>query len=73
MVFELHGLLDEAALASLRAALAFVRDGGAPVRIVLCAGSEVERSCLAALRALDAELVAESPYLAAWLAGDGSR
>jgi hypothetical protein len=68
VVFELHGLLDEAALASLRAALDFARESGAAARIVLRAGSEVERSCLAALRALEAELVAESPYLASWLA-----
>jgi hypothetical protein len=37
------------------------------VRVVLREGSEVERSCLAELRALDAELVAEAPYLEAWL------
>jgi hypothetical protein len=68
VVFELHGLLDRAALASLRASLDFARASGARARVVLRAGSEVERSCLAELRTLDAELVAESPYLASWLA-----
>ena len=69
VVFELHGAVDEEALASLRAALEFARESGAAARIVLRAGAEVERSSLAALRGLGAELVAESPYLAAWLAG----
>jgi hypothetical protein len=68
VVFELHGLLDAGALASLRAALEFARASGAAARVVLRAGSEVERSCLAGLRELDAEIVAESPYLASWLA-----
>jgi hypothetical protein len=67
VVFELHGLVDGAALASLRAALDFARESGAAARIVLKAGSEVERSCLADLRGLDAEIVAESAYLASWL------
>ena len=69
VVFELHGVVDEEALASLCAALEFARESGAAARIVLRAGAEVERSSLAALRGLGAELVAESPYLAAWLAG----
>lgn len=68
VVFELQGLLDRAALASLRAALASARESGARARIVLKAGAEVERSCLPELRALDAELVAESAYLASWIA-----
>lgn len=73
VVFELHGLVDAAALASLRAALDFAREGGAGARVVLKAGAEVERSCLGALRALEVELVAESPYLAAWIQGAGTR
>ncbi len=73
VVFELHGLLDRAALASLRASLQFARKSGAPARIVLKVGAEVERSCLPDLRSLDAEVVAESAYLARWIAGDGSR
>jgi hypothetical protein len=68
VVFELHGFLDGAALASLRASVEFVRASGASARVVLRTGTEVERSCLSELRALDAELVAESPYLASWLA-----
>jgi hypothetical protein len=67
VVFELHGVVDEEALASLRASLEFARETGAAARIVLRAGAEVERSCLGALRGLGSELVAESPYLAAWL------
>jgi hypothetical protein len=67
VVFELHGVVDEEALASLRVALEFARESGASARIVLRAGAEIERSCVGALRGLGAELVAESPYLAAWL------
>jgi hypothetical protein len=67
VVFELHGLVDGAALASLRAALDFARSSGVPARVVLREGSEVERCCLPELRALDAEVVAESPYLASWI------
>lgn len=73
VVFELHGLVDAGALASLRAALDFAREGGAGARVVLKAGAEVERSSLGALRALEAELVAESPYLAAWIQGTGTK
>jgi hypothetical protein len=67
VVFELHGVVNEEAVASLRVALEFARESGASARIVLRAGAEVERSSLVALRALRAELLAESPYLAAWL------
>jgi hypothetical protein len=65
---ELHGLLDPPALAALRVALEHARSGGAEVRIVLAAGTDVERSCVAELRALRAEVVARAPYLAAWIA-----
>jgi hypothetical protein len=67
VVFELHGLIDRAALASLRTALELARQNGARVRVVLRRGVEVERDCLAELRALDADLAAESPYLASWI------
>lgn len=70
VVFELHGLVDADALSSLRSTVSLVRRGGAPVRVVLRAGAEVERSCLPGLRVLDADVVAESPYLARWLARD---
>lgn len=73
VVFELNGLVDEAALASVRAALDFARESGAEARLVLRAGAEVERSCLPALKTLGVELVAESPYLAAWIAGGSVR
>jgi len=64
-VLEFQGLLDQAALQVLHAAIAGTPRGRA--RIVLRAGTEVERACLQGLRALDAEVVAESPYLARWI------
>lgn len=64
-VLEFQGLLDQAALQVLRAAVAGTPRGLA--RIVLRAGSEVERDCLPGLRGLEAEVVAESPYLARWI------
>jgi hypothetical protein len=67
VVFDVHGLVDEAALANLEASIAFARRSGASARVVLRTGAEVERSCLPRLRALDAEIVTESPFLAAWL------
>jgi hypothetical protein len=67
VVFELHGLLDPAALASLRTAVGLARESGARARVILRPGVEVERACLAELRALEAEVVAESPYLASWI------
>jgi hypothetical protein len=66
-VLEFQGALDAGALAALRASVALAREAGLRARIVLRSGTEVERCCLPALRALDAELVAESPYLASWL------
>jgi hypothetical protein len=71
VVFEVHGLVDPPALANLEASIAFVRQSGAAPKVVLRPGAEVERSCLDRLRALDAEIVTESPFLAAWLAADG--
>jgi hypothetical protein len=66
-VLEFHGLLDATALEGLRVCVAQILASGARPRIVLREGAEVERCCLAALRALDAEIVAEPAYLAAWL------
>lgn len=66
--FEFHGLMDAPALASLEAAIALARASGAEVRVVLRAGSELDRAVLADLRALDVKLEVESPYLARWLA-----
>lgn len=68
--FELHGLMDAAALASLEVSIASARGAGAQVVVVLRAGAEVDRSVLPALRALDVRLEVESPYLARWLARD---
>jgi hypothetical protein len=70
VLFEFHGLVDADALRSLRATIELVRRGGATVRLVLREGAEVERSCLADLRTLEATVVAESPYLARWIARD---
>jgi hypothetical protein len=67
LVLEFQGLLDTAALAGLRAALATARESGATARVVLRAGTEVERCCVPALRTLGAEVTAEAPYLASWL------
>jgi hypothetical protein len=67
LVLQFQGLLDADALAGLRASLARARQNGTRARIVLRAGSEVERSCLAELRALGVEVTAEAAYLATWL------
>ncbi len=69
--FEFHGLLEPAALAELHAGVALARAAGGAVRVVLRAGAEVDRACVADLRALDAEIVAEPAYLARWLADAG--
>jgi hypothetical protein len=66
--FEFQGLLDLAALDDLRAAVARAAEVGTRARILLRVGTEVERACLPGLRAVDAEVVAESPYLARWIA-----
>ena len=67
-ILEFQGLLDPDALAMVRAAAG---PPGAAVRLVLRAGTEVDRACLEGLRALGAEIVAESPYLARWLSDCG--
>lgn len=69
VTFELEGLVDAAGCATLEACVALARAEGAHVRIVLRVGTQVDRACLPALRALDAELVARSPFLASWIAG----
>jgi hypothetical protein len=68
ITFEVQGLLDAAAVAALQASVAAAKVAGGAVRIVLKAGTQVDRECLAALRAAEAELAAESPYLARWIA-----
>jgi hypothetical protein len=66
-VLEFQGLLDATALAGLRASVSQARANGARPRVLLREGTEVERCCVAALRALGADVVAEPAYLAAWL------
>lgn len=68
VVLEFQGLLDAAALAPLEDAVAIAAANGCRARIVLREGSEIDRACLARLAALDAEIVAETPYLARWIA-----
>ncbi len=65
--FEFHGLLDPAALRELLASADLAAANAAAIRIVLRAGTEVDRACLPALCALEAEIAAESPYLARWV------
>lgn len=65
-ILEFQGLLDPDALALVRAAAG--PDPSGAVRLLLRAGTEVDRGCLEGLRALAVEIVAESPYLARWLA-----
>lgn len=67
-VLEFQGLLDVAAVEALRTAFERARSRGQPARILLRQGTAIERSCLAALRGLGAEVEAESAYLASWLA-----
>jgi hypothetical protein len=69
VTFEVQGLLDAPALAALEASVAAAVGSGSPVRVVLKIGTDVDRTCLPLLRALHAEVVAESPYLARWIAG----
>ena len=70
VVLAFHGLLDAAALMELLVRLAAVTR---PVHVVLKVGTEVEPTCLGALRSLGASSVsAESPFLARWLAEDPS-
>lgn len=62
-VLMFTGLLDEAALAEIHAR---VRSGAA-ARLVLAVGTEVASSCIAELRRLPVPVIAESPFLRAWL------
>jgi hypothetical protein len=66
--FEVHGLLDAAALAALQASVGAAAASGRTVRIVLKAGAQVDRECLPLLQALAPDVEAESPYLARWIA-----
>jgi hypothetical protein len=67
VVLEFQGLLDAGALEGLRAAVASARLRAARARVVLRVGTDVDRACLPALRALGAEVTAEAAYLASWL------
>jgi anti-anti-sigma regulatory factor len=68
VVLEFQGLLDAAALAPLEEAVAIAAANGSRARIVLREGSEVDRACLGRLASLDADVVAEAPWLARWIA-----
>jgi hypothetical protein len=64
---QFEGLLDEAALAELRARISAGRRT-MPVRIVLRTGTEVAPACVEEVASLPvAGVVAESPYLSRWL------
>jgi hypothetical protein len=69
-ILEFQGLLDATALAGLRVCLTQARASGARPRILLREGTEVERRCLAELRAMGAPVIAEAAYLASWLRED---
>lgn len=73
VTLQFQGLLDAGALADLRAAVHAAAASGARARVLLREGSEVERSCIDALRELAAEVVAESAYLARWIREGGNR
>lgn len=68
VVLHFQGLLDLAALAPLEEAVRVAAANDSRTRIVLREGSEVDRACLPRLAALEAEIVAEAPYLARWIA-----
>jgi hypothetical protein len=73
ITFHIQGLLDAAALAALEASVAAARADGSSAVVVLGAGTQIDRACLPALRAMGAALSAESPYLAQWIArGDST-
>jgi hypothetical protein len=68
VVLSFQGVLDPGALADLRIRIVAI---GAPVRLLLRAGTEVDPGCIDALRRLPvAELSAESPFLTRWLSED---
>lgn len=68
VLIEFHGLLDAAALVSLKGALARASERGAGARLLLRAGTEVDRSLVPQLQGLNVAVEVESPYLARWLA-----
>jgi hypothetical protein len=70
VVLAFQGDLDAGALADLRRRIAAA---GPRAELVLRAGTEVDPTCLDALRTLPvASLRAESPYLGRWLSEDPS-
>lgn len=69
VTLHFQGLLDLVALEKLRAASQAAAVNGTPVRIVLREGTDVDRACVDGLRALAADVVAESAYLARWIRG----
>jgi hypothetical protein len=73
ITLEFQGLLDDAALEELRTAVQLASRSAAEIRVLLRELTIVERGCIAGLRSLGAEVVAESPYLARWLREDASR
>jgi hypothetical protein len=65
---EFQGVLDGAALFEIRRHVRGLAATGARVRLVLKTGTEVEPSCVDALKTLGpVDLVAESGFLARWL------
>ena len=65
-----QGLLDADAFEKLRVGVRLAAKGGAAVRVLLREGTDVDRECVERLRALEAEVIAESAYLARWIRGD---
>jgi hypothetical protein len=70
VIFEFQGLLDAEAFEKLRVGVRLAAKGGAAVRVLLREGTDVDRECVEGLRALEAEVIAESAYLARWIRGD---
>ncbi len=60
IAIHFEGLLDDEALA-------FLKTLPPATLLVLCQGTEVSLECIERLRALDLEIVAESPFLSRWL------
>jgi hypothetical protein len=70
VVLAFQGVLDEGALADLRRRIVAAV---LPVELQLLAGTEVDPTCIDALRSLPvAGLRAESPFLTRWLSEDPS-
>jgi hypothetical protein len=70
---QFQGVLDGAALFEIRRHVKGLAEGGARVRLVLKRGTDVDPSCVDALKSLGAvDLVAESGFLARWLGVAGA-